>query len=157
IQIMFMLHVPDMDRLALPGVVSEAFAMPVHTAKCDFTLALEERADGLRGHAIYNTDLFTAAEIELLIGHFRTLVHSALAAPAAPISKLPMLTDRERAQLAAFGRGPAIPVDADLLIDAAVLAVARRHPERIAIADARSTVSYAELDHRSQHLAARLH
>jgi amino acid adenylation domain-containing protein/non-ribosomal peptide synthase protein (TIGR01720 family) len=156
IQIMFMLHVPDMDRLAPPGVTTEAFAMPVHTAKCDFTLALEERADGLRGQAIYSTDLFTAAEIERLIGHFRRLVDSALAAPEAPISQLRMLTDRERAQLAEFGHGPAVPVDANMVIDAAVIAVARRHPERIAIADARSTVSYAELDRRSQHFSARL-
>jgi amino acid adenylation domain-containing protein/non-ribosomal peptide synthase protein (TIGR01720 family) len=156
IQIMFMLHVPDMDRLALPGVTSEAFAMPVHTAKCDFTLALEERAGGLRGQAIYNTDLFTSGEMERLIGHFRRLVDSALAVPEAPISQLRMLTDHERAQLAEFGRGPVVRVDADLLIDEAVTAVARRHPERIAIADACLTVTYAELDRRSQHLSARL-
>ena len=42
------------------------------TAKFDLTLALEETpAEGSPGRSEYNTDLFDAATIDRMLGHFR--------------------------------------------------------------------------------------
>ena len=57
------------------------------TAKFDLTLSLEEHDGGLAGAVEYATDLFDAATIDRLIGHFERLLAAALAAPERPRSR----------------------------------------------------------------------
>src|SRR5207249_3968202 len=69
------------------------------TSKFDLTLSLEEREQGLRGVLEYSSDLFEAATIRRLAGHYRRLLEEIVADPEQRLSALPLLTEAERQQL----------------------------------------------------------
>jgi non-ribosomal peptide synthetase component F len=72
------------------------------TAKLDLALELQERPEGLVGRFEYSTDLFDADTIKRMFGHFQTLLEGIVANPEQKISQLPLLTQFERQQLAAW-------------------------------------------------------
>ena len=48
---------------------------------------------------MYNTDLFEAATIARMLGHFQILLEAMVADPEQRLSDLPLLTEAERQQL----------------------------------------------------------
>src|SRR5690242_17166451 len=58
-----------------------------------------EHADGLSGQVTYNIDLFDAATIMRMLGHFQTLLDGIVAEPHRHLADLALLTDCERRQL----------------------------------------------------------
>jgi amino acid adenylation domain-containing protein len=75
----------------------------VGAAKFDVYLELEERTDGMAGRFLYNTDIFDAAAIRRMIGHWQTLLAGIVTTPECAIGKLPLLTNAEMVQLCAPG------------------------------------------------------
>ena len=73
--------------------------LPNDLDRFDLSLNLEERAEGIIGSLEYNIDLFEAATIERMIGHWQTLLEGIVADPNQPITSLPLLTQAERQQL----------------------------------------------------------
>ena len=71
------------------------------TAKFDLTLPRWPRSGktGSPGSVEYSTDLFDAATIDRMLGHFRTLLEGIVADPDQTIAALPMLSEAERKQL----------------------------------------------------------
>ncbi|MEQ8754913.1 MAG: condensation domain-containing protein, partial [Coleofasciculus sp. G1-WW12-02] len=69
------------------------------TAKLDLTLYLEETQQGLSASIEYKTDLFDAATIARMVGHFQTLLEGIVANPNQRLSDLPLLTSTEQHQL----------------------------------------------------------
>jgi amino acid adenylation domain-containing protein len=98
-QALFVLQNNRQVDFSLPGVQSRWLPPPSETTKFDLTLALFEEAGELLGSWEYNTDLFEAATIERLAGHFQTLLTAIVAQPEQPIGDLPLLTAAERHQL----------------------------------------------------------
>ena len=137
------------------------------TAKFDLTL-LAGRAEPHPGHlrlvAEYGIDLFDAATIERLLGHFETLLAGLVADPGSRLSRLPLLTAAERHQLEVewnathaegfAGRG------ADWQerrpIHQLIAAQAERTPERIALVAPAVCLSYRELVRSAGRLASHL-
>lgn len=156
VQIMFMLHVQEMDKLDLPGVAAETFDIPVHTAKCDLTFGLKEHAGKLTGEVIYNVDIFSVKDIERLIAHFVELASGAAASPDRKISRFSMMTGREVALLAQAERGPVTVADGPLRLEEAFVAAARRFPDRIAVRDRDRLLRYGELQAKAASLAGSL-
>ena len=101
----------------------------------------------------YDAGRFSRRRIERMAGHLDRLLRAAAEQPETPIAGLPLLTDGEAAELKAFNdtRRP-YPSDrsiADLFRDAA-----RQNGERPALVAGETTITYAELDRRSDRLAA---
>src|SRR5436305_9146093 len=69
------------------------------TSKFDLSLILEDRPEGLLAHFEYSTDLFDAATIERMVGHWQTLLDGIIANPDQRLSELPLLTEAESRQL----------------------------------------------------------
>jgi len=69
-------------------------------SKWDLLVFLTETPDGLGGILKYSTDLFDAATIHRLAGHFTTLLSSIVANPNVPLNTLEMYTEEERSQQA---------------------------------------------------------
>ena len=69
------------------------------TAKCDLTLSLSDKEDGLSGYVEYSTDLFEPETIEQMLRHFTALLEAIVTNPHATVSALPLLSDAERRQL----------------------------------------------------------
>ena len=88
-------------RLALGGpggLEIESLPLPATSSQFDLTLGLVEDERGFAGRWIYRTDLFDAATVGRLAGHFETLLAGLTADPQAPLSSLPLLAPAERHQ-----------------------------------------------------------
>src|SRR5262249_30661652 len=82
----------------------EVSRLPQSSGRVRFDLEMHvwqpaARADSLRGTVVYSTDLFDAATIERLVGHFATLLAGIVVGPDQRLSNLPLLTEAERHQL----------------------------------------------------------
>ncbi|MDH7486312.1 MAG: amino acid adenylation domain-containing protein [Anaerolineae bacterium] len=83
----------------LPGLEVSTFELGAGTTKFDLTLSLIEGEEGLTALFAYNTDLFDAATIERMAGHFQTLLEGVLADPDQRVATVPILRPAEREQL----------------------------------------------------------
>ncbi len=98
-----------------------------------------------------------AAHAEQLASRLGTLLRGVAADPSVAVASLPQLDEAARAQvLTQFGEGPAALDGADQPVHHRVAGLAEREPARIAVADERGTMTYAELDMQAGKLAARL-
>jgi amino acid adenylation domain-containing protein len=112
----------------------------------------------------YNVDLFDAATIERMAGHFTTLLGGIVADPCRPVSQLPLLDEAEREQLLVEWNRTEAPFSREACIHELFEAHADRVPEAIAIVDhCRRTaegqgaaVTYGELERRANQVAHRL-
>jgi len=105
----------------------------------------------------YDPQRFDADVIERLLGHLQTLLEGIAAGPERPVADVPLLTEAEAGQLAAWSRA-----EADLPVPGTVLdlfaAQAAHKPEAAALifaepGGAAQTLTYGELDRRSNRLA----
>lgn len=121
----------------------------------EFALSLVDTAAGFRGHVEYDTDLFDRHAIVGLIGALRTLLESALDAPARPLQRLPLLDDAAHGTLRQWA-GTARVAPAALGVAAMIRAQALRTPQQPALRGPDAVLNYAALmDHAGQ-LATRL-
>jgi amino acid adenylation domain-containing protein len=122
------------------------------TAKFDLDLEVDDRPEGLRGRFVYANDLFDAATIERLTGHFQTLLEAVAADPEQSVERLPMLTGPEKAQLDSWN-DTASDYPRRCCMHELVEAQAERTPGAIAVEYGTESLTYAELDARSNQLA----
>ncbi|MGV0624314.1 amino acid adenylation domain-containing protein [Mycolicibacter minnesotensis] len=126
----------------------------------DITMQVGEQDDELQVALQYNTDLFDAATIEAMGRHF-TLLLTELARPGAadaPVSRLTLLTEAERATLQAWNDTAVdYPItSAPAGLHEMVAATAARTPEAVAVTFEGRELRYRELDRRANGLAHRL-
>jgi amino acid adenylation domain-containing protein/FkbM family methyltransferase len=102
----------------------------------------------------YNADLFDAATIRRLCGHYATLLQAIAQDPDQPISRLPVLTDAERRQLLQDWNDTAVAFPGkDRSLHQLIEAQALRSPDRTAVVFEQERLTYAELDRRANVLA----
>jgi len=135
------------------GVELRRVVMRSHGAKFDLELQTFDDDGGLGGWIEYDTDLFDAATITRMAGHFRRLVEQVVADPTRPVGRLDLLDDAERASALAPGEVTEWP---DGLIHQCIEERARRCPDAEAVRFAGESISYAELNRRANQLANRL-
>ncbi|MFD0021696.1 amino acid adenylation domain-containing protein [Streptomyces sp. NPDC058382] len=117
-----------------------------------------ERADtphaagGIGGYLEYATDLFDAATARALCARFARVLTLAVTDPGQAISELDPLEPADRDRLLAQGRGAQRPLPA-LTAPEAVRNQAARTPHAVAVRDAHTSLTYAELDARADALA----
>jgi amino acid adenylation domain-containing protein len=140
----------------LPGLRVEELAFDRGMAKFDLTLEVAEQDGGLDCEFEYRTDLFEPATIERMVGHFLRLLASALDEPDVPLSRLPILDDREKSRLLIEWNQTAADYPRECRIDEGFAAVAKSNPNAIALGQAGQIVTFAELDHRSNQVARTL-
>ena len=153
-QVLLGYDVAPAQEPAIAGRALEHLPVPGwESARLDLSIILREVAGGaLHAHLEYTTDLFDAATIERLIGHYRTLLAGAVENPSGPISRLPILTADERRRMLVEWNDTAHPYD-ETPVHAQIAAQAARTPDAIAVLDASTRCSYAELQERANRLA----
>ncbi|MDQ0785222.1 amino acid adenylation domain-containing protein [Streptomyces sp. B3I8] len=154
-QVLFALGDEETDDLVLPGLTTERVELVDGKSRFDLNVALTRSGDTFSGIAYYEADLFEQATISRLMRHFVTFLRNALAEPDRPVSGVGMVDAAERDRLLAAGSGERVEFSGGLLTDL-VDAVAARAPHAPAVTDSRSTLTYAELTGRANHLATRL-
>jgi amino acid adenylation domain-containing protein len=71
----------------------------VGSSKFDLYLELDERREAMAARFIYNTDIFDAATIRRMIGHWTVILNALPAIPNCTLGALPLLTPFEIEQL----------------------------------------------------------
>jgi amino acid adenylation domain-containing protein len=156
-QAMFSLQTATVRPLALEGLTATAVRADNGTTKFDLTLAIEEREGWLEEVWEFDVDLFDAATVECMAAQFHTLLEGIAADPALPVSRLPLLADRERERVLAKWNDTATDHPADACIHHLFEARAARTPGAVALVFEGERITYAELDARSNQLARFLH
>ncbi len=171
-QVLFSFHdapVPDLDFAGMTGYLYERHN---GSAKTDLNIVVKPMAEqrvGRQqsgGEALtmvweYSLDLFEAATIDRLWGHYQVLLAAAMANPGARLDELAMLTPAESAQLASWSGAVDGALCGELhaaTIDGLFAAQAAATPDAMAVeaAGVPGGWIYRELDERANRLARHL-
>ncbi|HZW59305.1 MAG TPA: amino acid adenylation domain-containing protein, partial [Woeseiaceae bacterium] len=137
------------------GMKVEPLYIPQQEGQFDLNMEVNELGDELICVLKYNTDLFDAETVRRMLRHYETLLGSVVADAGTRIGELALLSGSEREQFAAWNATTsAYPAQATL--PALVTAQAARTPAAVAVRYADETLSYAELEARSNRLARHL-
>jgi amino acid adenylation domain-containing protein len=140
------------DPISLPGVEVSRLLLDSGTSRFDMSWTVTEAPDGLEVAVEFNTRLFDRETIEQLLSHYEQLLRSATADPAAALSRIHFLSERERHALVHRWQGPRREV-AETTVDALFARQAARTPDAVALVVAGRERTYAEVDRDANRLA----
>lgn len=126
------------------------------TLKTDLRLQLREESDGLRVQFTYSTDLFEAATIVRMAGHFEKLLEGIVANANESIARLPLLTDAERRTLLVDWNATAMEYPLSKGIHELFEEQAAKTPNSVAVVFENQQLTYGELNRRANQLANHL-
>jgi amino acid adenylation domain-containing protein len=155
-QVMFMLHNTPQPTLELSGLTATFLEVERGTSKFDLTLELRETEDGLSGCFEYSTDLFDAATIARMAGHFQTLLEGIVANPMQRISDLPLLTAAEQHQLLVEWNDTFIEYPQDACLHSLIETQAKETPDAVAVVFEDEQLTYRQLNAKANQLAYHL-
>ncbi|MFH0341941.1 MAG: amino acid adenylation domain-containing protein, partial [Chromatiales bacterium] len=143
-------------KMNFGGLEIEPFDLVQQEGQYDLTLAMIETGGLLFGVFKYKPDLFEAATIARMSGHFQTLLEGVVTNPNQPISTLPLLRAAERHQLLVEWNDTQVDYPKDACIHQLFEAQVERAPEAIAVVFEDQQLSYRELNGRANQLAHHL-
>ncbi|MGZ5620188.1 MAG: non-ribosomal peptide synthetase [Methylobacter sp.] len=152
-QIMFVFQNNLDDKPELNEMAPQSLEVNTGTTQFDLILELSEFPDSLIGRVGYATDLFEAATISRLIGHFQILLEGIIAHPDAHLSELPLLTERERRQQLVEWNHTATSFPRDKCVHELFAMQAAATPQALAVVHENSELTYAELNAQANRLA----
>jgi amino acid adenylation domain-containing protein len=114
------------------------------------------REENLRGTVVYSTDLFDAATIERLVGHYVTLLEGVVADADQRLSALPLLTEAERQQVLLEWNDTAVAYPRDKCVHELFEEQVERTPDAVAVTFEGQVLTYGELNRRANQLARSL-
>jgi amino acid adenylation domain-containing protein len=127
-------------------------SMESFSSKFDLTFSFFETNDGLKISINYNTDLFLKSTAERIASHILQLIYSVTYAPERSINSLNYLTDKEKEQILTFSGSTSgletTPTVVKLFEDQV-----RKQPDAIALVNGNKTLTYLELNQKSNKLA----
>ncbi len=104
----------------------------------------------------WQTALFDEATIERWLGHYCTVLDALISAPAAPVSRLPLLTAAERESLLhGFSSDVKVPAN-ERCLHTWFEDIAAKFQSRVAVNGGGMALTYAELNAQANRLAHRL-
>ena len=152
-QVMFVLQNAPATVLELPGLTLTPLPVVQRTAKFDLTLTLIETPEGLGGEFEYRSDLFDAATIARLAGHFETLLADIVADPDRRLSDLSLLSTGEQQQILVDWNRTHISYPQERCLHEWFAEQVARTPDTVAVVDAEQSLTYAVLNARANQLA----
>ncbi|MBT4836028.1 MAG: amino acid adenylation domain-containing protein [Methylococcales bacterium] len=155
-QVMFTMQNTPMEELHIPGVQTYILEVDNYTSKFDLWMSLWERSDGVIATLEYNTDLFDQETIENMMNHYQVLLQSIVNAPNKPITQLSMLSADERHNVLIDWNQTQVEQTTDLCIHQYIEKQVEKTPDAIAIVQGKQSISYRELNEKSNQLAQHL-
>ena len=166
-QVVFGLQNAPLDELELPELKLSFFPLETQTTRFDLELYLWEASDnfrsrygeqwedseGIRGVAVYNTDLFDEVTIARMLRHFKTLLESIVANPEQRIANLPLLSEDEVNQLFREWNDTRTDYPQNKCIHQLFEEGVQQYLEDVALTFDSQHLTYRELNSRSNQLA----
>ena len=155
-QVMLAFHNTPRPHLDLPGATVRQLPAGTGATKfdLDFTWRETPGAGGLGGAVVYRTDLFSAEAAGQIAGRLVRVLEQVAADPGLRVHQVSLLSDAERAELAARN-ATAAPVPEDT-VTGLFAAQARQAPDAVAVIDGEAVLSYRYLAAAAARLGSRL-
>jgi amino acid adenylation domain-containing protein len=150
----------NLDRpVAVPKMFeleTDSFSHPISFAGFDLGLNVTDIDSELVLDCDYNTDLFDAATIERMLGHFQTMLTGIVANPQQRVSELPLLTAAQRHQLLVEWNNTQAEYPQSKCINELFEAQVERTPDAVAVVFEDKQLTYRELNAQANQLAHHL-
>jgi len=143
-------------RMDLGGFVMESIPLERRAATLDLVMLIIETTGSLSASIRFNTDLFDAATIARMAGHFHTLLKSVIRGPSAAIGDLEILTSDEREQLLLEFNHTKTDYPKDKCLHQLFEEQVQRTPDHVAVVFERQHLTYAQLNAQANQLAHHL-
>ncbi len=148
--------------LSFEGLTNSVFSNPRQFEAFDWALNIAERQTSTVMELQYNTDLFDQSWISARLDGLLAFIDDLLSQPDAAVGQLTVVAEEEyqrlvgplsESPLAPLTKGsPSLPQDTDLV--SMVRDCAARLPDRVAVTDGLSSLSFAELVQRTDQYGA---
>jgi amino acid adenylation domain-containing protein len=157
-QVLFTLDNAPRERegATLPGLRRRSAEAPSTTAKYDLSLGMINGPGGLAASIEYRSELFEVETIDRMLGHLRTLLEGIVHDPARAVGDLPLLADDERHKLLVSWNDTEADYPRDRAAHQLFEEQVERTPGAIAVSFEGFSLTYRELDRRSNQLAHHL-
>ncbi|MGA2264518.1 MAG: AMP-binding protein, partial [Acidobacteriota bacterium] len=152
-RVIFALQADPNENMRLPGLETSVAETDTGTAKCDLSLFVSEKPDGLCATFEYGTDLFDPASIERIAGHFQMLLEGIVQDPDKEIGLFPLLTPAEREQLLVTWNQTAVEYPRNACIHQLFENQVVRTPNALALLFEDQSLTYEKLNERANRLA----
>ncbi len=137
----------------LPGLTARLLEVESSTAKFDLALSIAELEDGLSGLVEYSTDLFEAATITLMMGHFQAVLESVVADPDQHLLDLPLMAKAERRRVLIEWNNTWAEYSQDVCLPDLFEKQVERTPDSTALVYESEYCTYQALNQRANQLA----
>jgi amino acid adenylation domain-containing protein len=141
---------PEAAR-TMDGLECELFEFDGGTSQFDLGLSVDTEVFG-QAHLSFATDLFDASTGARLLDSYLGLLDQAVAAPGTALASFDLVGAHARAQLTVWN-STARPAPAAQTIHALLDLQAQRTPQRVALRFGAASLSYAQVQRRSNQLA----
>ena len=136
------------------SLLGELQASPIESelqfTKLDLRLGLTHRLDdSVVGRLEYSTDLFGAETVQRMVRHWMQLLDAIVAHPGQSVSRLSLLSAEEKQQLLVEWNGRTEEYGHSNVIEL----MAKQSPDAIAVVYQEQSLSYSELNQRTNQLA----
>ncbi len=155
-QVMLILQNNEQGELRLGGAGAEALEGGATAAKFDLTLNLWEAGGEIRGGLDYRSELWEAATVRRMAGHYLAVLAGVAASPERRLSELELLGEAERRRVLEEWSHAGAGSPAGPCVHQLFEAQAERTPRAVALVSGEESLSYAELDRQANRLAHRL-
>jgi amino acid adenylation domain-containing protein len=153
-QVMFVLQNAPREALRLGDTAISLLPPGTHTAKFDLNLSVVEALDsGLACSLEYNTDLFDRTTVERLLSHYDVLLRALAAEPEQAVGTSRFLNEGERFQLVSEWNDTDCDCSSGYCLHELFEAQCSRLPDAIAVIAGEQSLTFNDLDRRSNRLA----
>jgi amino acid adenylation domain-containing protein len=153
VQVQFALQNAPTSSFELAGLKVTPLPTESHTTRFDLEVHLWEKPGGLTCTFVYSTDLFDPGTIVRMMGHFQTLLESAVSHPDRKVSELALLTEAQRNQLVVEWNRTEREYPRDRTLHGLFEDQVERSPEAEAVVFGRKRLTYGQLNERANRLA----
>ena len=143
------------DVISLGNAQGEQIPLRLDTVKTPVSIDVWNRAGNqIELEIEYDSDVYTEASMQTLGKAIAALLQRMATAECdTPVNSLAITTDEEQARLIQLGQGPQVDMDVTKTFANLFVEQAHKTPERLAVADADSELSYGDMDAYSNLLA----
>ena len=152
-QVLFQYSDTDPNELNFPNLNVKRHPSLGLNARFDLELNLVANETGIAGELVYNTDLFQAATIDRLTGHFYQLLESIAKDTSQPIANLQMLSAPEQQQVLFDCNQTSVNFPSENSVHQLFEEQVQRTPDSIAVEFEEQKLTYQELNQRANQLA----
>ena len=143
------------SALSMGGCPVTMRSIPRTAENFDLFVNAVEHDDGLVLECQYNTDLYDRATIRRWLTAYELLLQSAVAAPSTPLGRVQISTPHDDAVLTR-ANDTALPIPPDLLAHQLIEAQALATPDRVAVEQDETVLTYRALNAAANQLARQL-